>query len=511
MKFDWKKVWEAFKELWAKLPTSRRVGVVSLIAIGAVFLLILVTWANRETYVPLFQGRSPAAVFDVTQRLQESSVPYRVEYGTQVQVPEQYLTEWRGRLAKEGFIEDDGASINDVEDSAPSFLATESDKARAELKKNIVKLERALKKLTFIEDATVLARGEERSYLKSEHSKAYASVMVTPRYGQTVTPSRALTIRQLVTATIKGLRLQDVSVSTDDGSVIAVAGQPSTGGALDDWQLQTKARFEHTLTERAFEQLSVFPIGAVQVAISSELDFNVLESKVLESADPESKRTLEENINSENTSEPTNEGAPGPDSEFGDAGSSSSLNSTREDLKTSYAYDRKVENWVNNARYATKRLSVSILVHDSLAQQKTQIENLVKGAIGFDDTRNDTLSIEALSYELPQQELEDEPIFDILELVNWGAEALSVVAVVVMLMVLMLRAIKKQKREEERRKQEEEERIAAEAAAAAAAAEEEIMDIEHADPLRMLTQMEKAAQEDPASIARLVKHWLQEI
>ncbi len=509
MSFDWKKVLESWRALWSKLSTGRRVGVVSLAVVGAVLLLVLVTWANRDVYVPLYRGGSARAFSDIVQFLDENRVPYEISASTHLDVPEQHVARMRGLLVKEGILEDTGGGggFSEPLEDLGGLLPTESDKARRELAKQKQRVKAALLQLDFIQDATLTVRREEKSYLQRDHQEAIATVIIRPKMDRQISPQQALIIRHLIASEIPGLDPADVTVSNHYGFPISVGGTAASA-VLDDFQMQTQARIDSVLTARAFEAVSVFPRGSVQVTVHADLDFNILQQKQQEIADPESKRTLTENIDSQNSTDPSpGGGSPGPDSEFG-GGEGAAGQSTTEKIETTYDYDRTVEKWTNLARYGTKRLSVSLLLHDSLATQKEQIQNLVRGAVGFDEDRNDSMSVEAVTYSLPEAP-EEEPLFDILELVGWGAEALSVVAVVVLLMVLMLRAVQKQKRDEaERKRLEEEERLAAEASANL---EKEGVDIESADPMRMLNQMEKAAREDPASIARLVKHWISEI
>jgi flagellar M-ring protein FliF len=86
-----------------RLGGERRALLIGVGVLAALLIFGLSRWATAPTWVPLFTGLPLETVGDVTQRLDEENVRYRLERGgAEVLVPASDVARARVRLAKDG-------------------------------------------------------------------------------------------------------------------------------------------------------------------------------------------------------------------------------------------------------------------------------------------------------------------------------------------------------------------------------------------------------------------------
>ncbi len=90
-----------FLDIWAKLTTLQKVaiGAASVEVIAAVTVLLI--WANKPAYKPLYTDMTQEDVQAVSNKLRQQTVPFRVN-GTSIEVPQENVYNARMMLAEQG-------------------------------------------------------------------------------------------------------------------------------------------------------------------------------------------------------------------------------------------------------------------------------------------------------------------------------------------------------------------------------------------------------------------------
>jgi flagellar M-ring protein FliF len=200
--------------------------------------------------------------------------------------------------------------------------------------------------------------------------------------------------------------------------------------------------------------------GRVQAEVSADLDFDQV-TLTEETFDPDgqvvrSTQTVEETKQSserdDNTSVSVGNNLPNAAANTPAAGRTSNDNTTRTDETVNYEISRKVRNHTQ-AGGRVRRLSVAVLVDGRMspnaagelvytprdAAELTQIESLVRSAVGFDAGRGDVVEVKNMPFNAPPP-AEAEPSWpqlttaDVMRLA--GLAALALVALMLILLVV---------------------------------------------------------------------------
>jgi len=187
---------------------------------------------------------------------------------------------------------------------------------------------------------------------------------------------------------------------------------------------------EHTYAQRIEQMLSkVVGAGKVIARVTADIDFSISEREE-ESFDPGGQVARSEKIIEEGSSTASRGGIPGVVSNLTDAQNlpnvdDSSAGARRKESVKNFEVSRAVSKTVLPRGKLTK-LSVAVLVdgiYEAAAAQDPakgvakptykslspemmqQIEDVAKSAVGFDDSRGDTLSVENIQFQVADQDM----------------------------------------------------------------------------------------------------------
>ena len=298
----------------------------------------------------------------------------------------------------------------------------------------------------------------ERELFSRETAPSSASVLVTlKRGGTTLGREQIASIQALVASAVPEMKASDVSISDTTGRLLA------RGGEEEDILLTVKAEemrrnYEQRMT-RSIEELvgRAVGVGKVQAIVAADLNFDRV-SQNEEIYDPESQVVRSSQLVEENASE-REDGQKGVSVENNlpvaggdlllDTGPTSQ--SSRLEETTNYEVSRIVKNTVKEAG-EIRRLSVSVMVDGVYAtnsegertytprsdEELSKIESLVRSAIGFDDDRGDSITIETMQFA----SLEVEDIADETQLLGFQKadllDAVEIIMITIMGILVIL-------------------------------------------------------------------------
>lgn len=396
---------QQYLNVWMKLGIKRQLIVIA--ATGAMFFAILVM--ARMTTAPsmtlLYAGLESSAAGDVVRALEQRGVAFEVRGGS-IFVDGKARDELRLTLASEG-LPANGNRGYELLDQLTGFGTTSQmfDAAYWRAK------EGELARTIVANPAISMARVHIASTGSNPFQRGVtptASISLTPN-GGSISPVQAKAARFLVASAVAGLSPEDVTVIDANGSLISATEESAPAAGGDD-----KAQVLRDRVQRLLEARVGFGNAVVEVSVDTVTEREAIRER---SFDPEGRVAISSDIE-ERTQ--IAEGTAGGDVTVAgnlpdrqDAGgdkSSSRNNETRERINYEVS---ETEREIIRAPGAVKRLSVAVLVNETIAlndvgepvsQPRDPIEmealrELVSSAVGFDAARGDIITLKSMALQ----------------------------------------------------------------------------------------------------------------
>ncbi len=203
------------KEFLKKVPKKIYIALVVLLAIAAA----VVIWLNNRPYEVLFTDLNSSEVSSILTYLEENgTTEYKVQNNDTILVPKDQEADLKMRLLMEGYPQS-GFAYEYSEGAGA--LATESERSRAALHDLENRMSAVVRKFDGVKEAVVTINpGEDHRYVldKDNVVEATASVALTMMDGRKLTNEQADAIRNLVAHSVKGLKIDSVSISDTLGN-----------------------------------------------------------------------------------------------------------------------------------------------------------------------------------------------------------------------------------------------------------------------------------------------------
>lgn len=416
---------------YMKLPLLQKI-VFPLLIVGAVSGIVLVShWASRPSYAVLLSDLDQTDAGSVVQKLKDMKVKYEIRAnGSQIAIsPAEMVPEIRMALATEGLPKGGkvGLELFDL-----STLGATTFQEKIKLQRALQgELERTITSLDAVQTARVHITQPERSVFAKQSSPATASVMLRLNSGKDVEKAQIKGIANLVAGSVPGLTKENVTIVDVFGNLLYPLEEEEQGLAGEATRLAYQRDIERSYVQRIEQMLvKVLGPGKVVARVAADMDFSMNEREE-ESFDPggqviRSERTIEEG---QGLSE--RGGIPGVatnltnDPKLLAPKDSSDRSNLRSEKVRNFEVSRAVSR-TSQPRGKLLKISAAVLVDGSpvpvaakegettppatafqpLSQEMlTQIDNIVKTAIGFDASRGDTVTVENVPFHAPDSAL----------------------------------------------------------------------------------------------------------
>ena len=387
-----------------------RFGVMAgVAAVLTAFFLYVAGVISEPPKTILYSGLDPRAAAQVTAKLDAMNVKYDAKGdGGTILVPADQVTKLRMELASENLPA--AGTGYEIFDKSDSFGTTAFVQNINRLRALEGELARSIETIDGIDSVRVHLVIPERQIFSREDQSPSASVVL--RTQGTMDRGEVTAVQHLVAAAVAGLMPNRVAIVDDKGTLLA-GGDDKTGpdaAAADQEQHTTD--IEDKLRQRIESIVaSVVGPGHVRVQVAADVNYDHT-STTSETFDPDSKvvrstQTVEQNASDTNAQ---NGGAVSVANALPNAqqsnGDNTKSTSGRTEETTNYEISKTTKTSVVDAG-TVKRLSVAVAVDgttktdaagkDSYTprtpQELTQIEALVKSAIGYDKTRGDDVKV----------------------------------------------------------------------------------------------------------------------
>ncbi len=380
-------------------------GVAVLLMAFFIFMMTRLTAADmRLLYGDLEQTDANQIIAQLTSQ----GIPFEIRgNGSEILVPAEQVADLRLTMAELGF----GGRIlgNELFDRDQGF-GTSSFMQQVTAQRALEgELARTISSLTLVRSARVHLVIPQRELFTRDTREPSASVVLKMRGGNRLDRQQVLAIQHLVATGVDRLKPNNITITDDRGSLLARGGEEDASLGLANAE-EMQRSYENNLGRRLEELLErTVGFGKVRAEVQAVVNMNRVVENV-ETYDPEgqvlrSSETIEEANNLTEGGENAvtiGNNLPNGGDDFGADGGTNE-NSTRTEERSNFEISRKVINTVRGAG-EVESVSVAILIDGSYtipegdgetpgapvyvartAEEMTQIEALVKSAIGFEE------------------------------------------------------------------------------------------------------------------------------
>ena len=396
---------------FVKAIGAARFGVMAGVAAAlTAFFLYTAGVISESPKSILFSGLESRDASAVTAKLDAMNVPYDVKAdGGTIMVAADQVTKLRMALAQDNL---PAAGVGyEIFDKSDAFGATAFVQNINRLRALEGELARSIQTIEGIESARVHLVVPERQIFSREEQSPSASVVLKTR-GR-LDRGQVQAIQHLVAAAVAALSPDRVAIVDDGGNLLAGGDDKSGADAAAAGEEQHTSEFEDHLRQRIESIVaSVVGQGHVRVQVTADMDYNHM-SETSETYDPDSKvvrstQTVEQNATDSNAAAANAvsvaNALPGQQGPSADNGTKS--NSGRTEETTNYEISKTTKTSTVDGG-TVKKLSVAVVVDGAKAdadyrprtpKELSQIEALVKSAIGFDQSRGDLVQVSSMAF-----------------------------------------------------------------------------------------------------------------
>lgn len=434
------------------------VGLTASIAIG--FAVVL--WSQEPDYSPLLTNMQNVDANQAVDLLRANEIPFKIDSrGGGLLVSTEHLHTARMKLAAVGIAENRnvGFELLDKEQGLGTSQFMENISYRrgleGELARTIASLQsvRAARVHLGLPKATVFVR---------DARKPSASVFVDLMSGRALRDEQVNAITNLVASSVPQLDPMDVTIVDQSGRLLSKQGE-TEDVAMAAHQFEYTRKLEAVLNGR-IEGILLPVVGAdkFRTELSADVDFTAQE-ETQEAYNPElqvlrSEQTMEEQrsglagaggVPGALSNQPAG-GASVPELAAGGEAATATGATTAQNRRTQATRNYELDRKISHTKYQQgqiRRLSVAVVIDNIIPAggdeaapwAEADIErltNLVKGAVGFDETRGDIVTVinaPFIPIEVVVPEVIETPIWQqpwFMKLAKQGLAALLVLLLV---------------------------------------------------------------------------------
>lgn len=452
---------KGFSDLLARLRANPRIPLMIATAAAIAVVFALVLWAKAPNYSVLYNNLTDEDGGAIVTQLTQMNIPYRfAANGGALMVPDEKVHELRLRLAQQGLPKGGsvGFELLDKEKFGISQFSEQVNYQRA----LEGELARTIETLGPVKTARIHLAMPKPTLFVREQKAPSASVTLTLQPGRALDEGQIQAIVHMVSSAVAGLPPGNVTVVDQTGRLLTRSD--AAGRDLNDAQLKYAAEVEARYQQRIEAILNpILGQGNVHAQVTAQINFDSREQtdeKYQPNGQPDNSAIRSRQTStSEQSGSPYPGGVPGALSNqpapantapvnapvnnaangqnangqnangqtnaansgkaLSTAASSGPTNSHHEDT-VNYELDRTIRHTKMNVG-DVQRLSVAVVVNyrtdekgKAVAlneQQLKQIENLTREAMGYSQTRGDSINVVNSQFNTTEPTVTDLPFW----------------------------------------------------------------------------------------------------
>ncbi len=245
------------------------------VLIGGAALMALVValfmWASSPSWRVLYSNLGEADGGRIISELEQMRVPFRLSEGGQaILVPGDQVHRLRLQLAEQGLPQGGSVGLELMEDQ--SFGISQFAEQVNYQRGMEGELSRSIESLGPVSRARIHLAMARQSVFVREREPAKASVVLTLHPGRTLSDGQVAAITHLVASSVPELNADHVTVVSQDGSLLS--RQRSDEDALDGTQLSYARQLERVYQSRIQDILEpMFGDRNVRIQVAADMDF----------------------------------------------------------------------------------------------------------------------------------------------------------------------------------------------------------------------------------------------
>lgn len=524
------KLLEFFKllgEKWKALSKYKKISLVLLLVGIIVSTIFLTSYIKKSSYAVLYTNLDPDVSSLVIEKLKTEGVAYKVE-GDSILVPKEKAAELRMSNAADmqslnkGFeIFDEGKfGVTDTEAKIMYQRALEGELARS------------IESLDEVDRARVHLVLPDESVFARETQEATASVIVKQKTLATINEEQVKAIIALVSGSVKNLPQKNVQVLDSNANLLSenIFDDTSSSGTVSATKQQEFERqFEDKLQKDVKKMLEeVFGQGNIAVKINSDLNFDSKKTTTIkydkDNVIERSKKTITEKSSDTTGNGGTNSTGTDPNMNppvypvTNQTGGTSTYEKNDETTNNEIG---QVEDVTIKAPGEVTRMTVSVVIDGTLNDtEKNEIKNIVATAVGFNETRGDSINISALSFntdkedivakELAAMEAEAKKAEMTRRYTLIGIAAAALIALIILLSIGSRKKRKKAKEEEKELAQGLDILVGEDIIPKQHVAYEPVLEDEDEASMSLEKELQTYATKKPDQVVEVIRTWLSE-
>ncbi|HYK89554.1 MAG TPA: flagellar basal-body MS-ring/collar protein FliF [Acidobacteriota bacterium] len=416
-------------ELWARLEFSQRLTVIGFGTLVFGALATLVYFMNRVDYQVLYRDLNPEDAQAIAAKLRDEKRDYLVQ-GTSILVAgrQSDVDKLRLEIAGSGLAHS-GKVGYEIFDKNPFGMTdfTEQVNLQRALEGE---LSRTIASLSEISHARVHIVLPKDSVFEEKKEEAKASVVVGLKRGAELSKSGIAGIKGVVAGAVPGLHGYNVSIVDEEGRLLSQSIGSADGGRAEI-ESGVREQLEKEMVSKVVSILEpVVGKGKVNANASIDIDFNSTE-QTEETYNPNPQTVLSQQRTEERMGGVSSaaSGVPGTQSNVGSAPVQSQTTNPerlRQSEVTNYEVSKTVRHTVQ-PKGTIRRLSVAVLLDHKTTYTKGQdgkvsisyfprskeelaaYRELVLAAVGYDEERGDTITLENVAFYNDNRPEEEKP------------------------------------------------------------------------------------------------------
>ncbi len=457
-----------FNQLNPKQKISVAVGAAALIAL----LVSVWMWGQTPDYRVLYSNVSDRDGGAIIESLQQLNVPYKfTEGGGAVMVPSNLVYETRLKLATQGLPKGGtvGFELMENQKFGISQFAEQVNYQRA----LEGELARSVQSIAAVASARVHLAIPKPTVFVKEQQKPSASVVLTLNAGRSLDPAQVSAIVHLISSSVPEMSAKNVTVVDQSGTLLSANHDGVGNEGLDASQLKYVRQIEQSYVQRV--EAIVSPIvgeANVRAQVTADIDFSQTE-QTAETYKPNQDKS-DSTVRSTQTVDSTNGtvnagGVPGalsnqppvpataPIVATANSANNPAVTPTSAHKESTVNYE--VDRTISHTKLPVgmiKRLSVAVVVNNRKVTdakgkvsfkplteaEKTQINDLVRDAMGFDANRGDTLNVQNAAFNVEKEVVEAIPLWKQPDMVDLGKDIAKYLLIALVMLIVVFGIIK---------------------------------------------------------------------
>ncbi len=424
---------------------ARKLSLIGATAVSVLLFSLIIMQSQVADYSLLFANMPNRDAASVVEWLKGQKIPYRLEDGGRdILIPADKVYEARIELAGSGFSKSGvGFEIFDKQSFGTTDFVQKVNYRRA-LQGELM---RTITSLAPVEAARIHLALPEKRLFREQQQQATASVIVKLSSGRSLKESQLQGVIHLVAGSVEGLDSENVTVVDSSGKTLSKSHADEMAGPMTPGMLNYQQTMERRLEIRAQSLLDrALGAGNSLVRVNAEVDFDQRE-QVEEALDPKGAVIVSEQASTEEGGTEATGGVPGVVANLQEGGATTTAGTpaSRSDETVNYELSKVVSKTVQSVG-TLKTLSVSVLLADRVtpgaegegptstprsAEEVAEIEQMVRSALGINDTRGDLISVVSMPFEsgfvdeaLPPPSLTDK-IYSFMPIIKYSLLAIA--------------------------------------------------------------------------------------